>query len=128
MQQKSKFLVQLVVVVALVTVVGWPRFRPLPEMRVWASRGTAPQPDLLARDRRLQDAAEDDQARRRPTDALGRRTQRDTTGAGQGTRTGDTQTRRVNTDDAENLDSLGARLNGIVGRARTLTNIPVPYG
>lgn len=125
----STFRVQLVAVVALVILVGWPRFRPLPDVRVWASRGAAPDPELVARDARLRDAQEQaEQLRRQASDRFRRRTANDVSGGEQSDRSQQAQRRAAAGDDPQDLESAGARFNGIVGRARTLTNQPVPYG
>jgi hypothetical protein len=104
----AKFRLELAAVTALVIIAGWPQLRPFTEVTVWASRANAPRPELVTRDARVR-AAQANLAGR------ANRTTRSTVGP-----------RAI--DEPSDLTSAGARLNAIVGRARTLTNQPVPYG
>jgi hypothetical protein len=124
----TRFRVQIVAVAALVILVGWPRFRPAPVVQLWASRGVAPQPELLTRDARLRAAANDaEQTGRSGAANNQRRNGNGRTGADEGNAANESA-RRTNSDEPTDLRSTGAQLNAIVGRARTLTNQPVPYG
>jgi hypothetical protein len=95
---RLRFRVQVAAVAALVVLVGWPRFRPAPAVTVWASRAPAPQPELVLDDPRVR-AAED---------------------------SGSSFARAI-PDEPRSISDLGAKVDAIVGRARTLANQPVPY-
>jgi hypothetical protein len=120
----NKFRVQSVGVLALVLLVGWPRFAPLPTLTVWrnGASGLAPQPGALTADERLQ-AAEDLAARR---GGAGR--------PGSAARSREENARRLAAGGSGGFDGLpeglretGAKINAIVGRARTVTGDPVRY-
>ena len=96
---RIRFRAQVVAVAALVVLVGWPRFRPAPAVTVWASRAPAPRLELVLDDARVR-AAEDSNP---------------------------SVDRVALSDEPGTLSELGAKVDAIVGRARTLTNQPVPY-
>lgn len=126
----SKFRVLLVLVAATVVFVdGLPRYRRLPERRVWLSRGVAPQPELVGNDARIRRAAaSSDEERRRTDTTIRARTTDATDSRNEGRSTNTSQNLSTTADQPQDLESAGASLNAIVGRARTLTNQPVPYG
>jgi hypothetical protein len=121
-----KFRVQVAGGLLLIMLVGWPRFRPVSGVTVWASRGLAPQPGLMSTDARVQAAEDAETARRRRGFRPGSASQRD--GSGTTDQQNNNDQRRFTDDEPTDLTSAGAKLNAIVGRARTLTNQPVPYG
>ena len=123
-----KLRMQGAAVVALVLLVGWPRYRPLPEVTVWRSNSpAAPAPRLLAQDPRV----------------LAAQSATRTARIGQGTLAPSGSARaRVITPNAavqsaidqptseapaETLRQMGAKANAIVGRAMTDLGQRVPY-
>jgi hypothetical protein len=118
--------VQTVGVVALVLLVGWPRYRPSTDVTVWRANGPAtPEPDLVARDARVVAAQSPSRTAQvgRGTLAEGLATATPRFGAG----TRPTTSLTPFDDTAAQLRSVGATTNAIVGRAVTELGQRVPY-
>jgi hypothetical protein len=99
----TTFHVQTAAVLALVLLVGWPKFAPAPDLTVWRSDSPiAPRPELIQ-----------DEIERRTASTAGR--------------SGRTKQGQAPPGEPRTLADIDARVNAIVGRARTLTNQPVPF-
>jgi hypothetical protein len=99
----TTFRVQTGAVLTLVLLVGWPRFAPAPDLTIWRSDSPiAPRPELIR-----------DEIRRRTAAAAGQ--------------SGRTKRGQAVPGEPRTLADIDARLNAIVGRARTLGNQPVPH-
>jgi hypothetical protein len=120
--------IQVACVVALIILVGWPKFRPVRAVTIWKTQARiAPQPELVVDDPRFQPAAlEAGPVRAWPALDTGAAID-DAISVAALKRT----TRRSSVlrlpEVAFALRALGSRLNAIVGRARTALNTPVPY-
>lgn len=123
---RAHFRLQAVVVVAVIVLVSWPQMRPVRATSIWRTQPASHTREETVEDRRL-DYGGDQRARigygslaTQPTDETDAR-------RGTGRQPGaDIPAASYLPLPAEAL-ALGAKLNGIVGRARTNLNAPIPY-
>src|SRR5262245_28251414 len=120
---RARFRFQVAIVVALIVLVSWPQWRPIRATSIWYARG----PLTAAQQTEVRAVSGD--RNDRPQVGYGSLAARDT-----GVTTLRESNARVPNRSAPSyaaspseMAAIGARVNGIVGRARTSLNVPVPY-
>jgi hypothetical protein len=122
---RARVRLQAVVVTILVALVSWPQMRPVRATSIWRAHGPLEAKDEKTVDRRLQYDGE-----RRARVGYGSLSSENRENSGAVTRSNSTSPEAALTRSVEppaEAVALGARLNAIVGRARTNLNAPVPY-
>lgn len=123
---RKRFRLQAVFVIVLIVLVTWPQWRPIRATSVWRAHGPLETQRQTSPDRRF-DYGDDTNARV-GYGSLATQDDGDASKAAARKAADHMLANRPRYDTAPaEMVALGARLNAIVGRARTNLNAPVPY-